>query len=97
MAMRSLEEQYGLREACDDVLRRKGNLPFGDIVALVEKAGFEKAGGKGSHDVWNHPTHRTDNPLSDIVTLQSYKGKAKPYQVRQVVRFIRTARPKNEV
>ncbi len=95
--MHSLEEQYGLREACDDALQRKANLPFVDLVALVERAGFEKAGGKGSHDVWHHPTHRTDSPLSDIVTLQSHKGKAKPYQIRQVVRFIRIARPKNEV
>ena len=90
----TLEAQLGLSSACEDALRRRGNLPFRELTALVERAGFVQAGGKGSHFVWVHPTHCTGNPLSDIITLQSEKGKAKPYQIRQVVKFLRTAQPK---
>ena len=97
MCDETLETKYNLKIACDVTLQKKDNLSFKDLVSLIEQAGFEKKGCKGSHTVWSHPTHRTDNPLSDIITLQSVKGKAKAYQVQQVVKFIRTARPKKEV
>ena len=93
----TLEEILGLKDICDDFLHRKNNLSYNILINLVRKAGFQKIGGKGSHEVWYHPSYRIDVPLSDIITLQSVKGKAKPYQVQQVVKFIRLARQKNEV
>lgn len=92
----TLEELFGLHDLCEAALQRRSNFPFQELVSLVERAGFLNSGGKGSHTVWSHPTHRTEHPLSDIVTLQSDKGKAKPYQIKQVVKFIRTALPKED-
>ena len=93
----TLEEIFGLNDICEDFLQRKNNLSYNMLINLVKKVGFQKIGGKGSHEVWCHPSYRIDTPLSDIITLQTVRGKAKPYQVQQVVKFIRSARNKNEV
>lgn len=60
------------------------NVRFDDLVALVEGVGFEerrKSG--GSHITYRHPEHR-----NLFVNLQEVDGKAKPYQVSQVLEYI---------
>ena len=58
------------------------NVRYGDFVALIEAFGFRRTRGEGSHDIYR----RTDVP--DIVNIQSNKGKAKPYQIRQFLGLI---------
>ena len=58
------------------------NLPFSDLVALVEAFGFYLSRVNGSHHIFVHAR------LQEIVNLQEINGKAKPYQVRQFLRLV---------
>ena len=53
------------------------NIPFEDLVYLLESLGFEKRI-KGSH----HLFYKTG--IEEIINIQPTVGKAKPYQVKQV-------------
>lgn len=55
------------------------NLRFVDIVTLVKAFGFLLSRVKGSHHFFAHPKVR------ELVNLQDVGGKAKPYQVRQLL------------
>lgn len=90
----TLEALYGLSADCADALMRKNNFSIKDLKLLAEKAGFSFPRTSGSHMIGKHPTHRTLVPLKDIINLQTDSGKAKPYQVKQVVEFIQLAQPK---
>ena len=76
--MGNLEKLY--RKA----LSAPNNLDFGELCALAEGAGFVLRKGKSgsSHSVYKHPL------ISELLTLQSRSGKAKPYQVRQLLGLI---------
>ena len=93
---KTLEAMFDLYADCERALQRRKNLPTNELIALAEKAGFRfpPKGSGGSHMVGKHPTHKTLVPLSDIINIQSDSGKAKPYQVKQVVGFIQLAQPK---
>lgn len=55
------------------------NIGFDELCTLLEHLGFQRKGGKGSHQIF----YRDD--VEDLINLQPTKdGKAKPYQVRQV-------------
>jgi predicted RNA binding protein YcfA (HicA-like mRNA interferase family) len=58
------------------------NLAFGDLCGLAEKLGFELRRVSGSHHVFVH------RDISELVNLQSIRGQAKPYQVRQLMRLV---------
>lgn len=58
------------------------NVAFGEFLALVEALGFRLDRVRGSHRIYRHP----DVPRP--VPLQPVKGKAKPYQVRQLLRLL---------
>lgn len=58
------------------------NVGFGDICALAGALGFELLRVNGSHHVFAHPD------IPHLVNLQSVRGQAKPYQIRQLVRLI---------
>lgn len=58
------------------------NVRFGDLVKLARAVGFEKKGGDGSHEVHAHPA------VKEILNLQRDGGQAKPYQVRQLLKYI---------
>ena len=60
-----------------------GNVDFDDLVRLVLALGFREVGGRGSHRVFSH-THTRER-----VNLQTEKGQAKRYQVRQVATLVR--------
>jgi hypothetical protein len=52
------------------------------LCGIAERFGFRFRGGKGSHRVFVRPG------LLEILTLQNVGGKAKPYQVRQLIKII---------
>ncbi|MCR4347291.1 MAG: type II toxin-antitoxin system HicA family toxin [Sulfuricaulis sp.] len=58
------------------------NVPFRDMVKLVEGFGFRLQRTSGSHHVFIHPK------VPEIVNLQDVRGEAKPYQIRQFLRLV---------
>jgi hypothetical protein len=60
------------------------NLSFSDLCALAEAVGFvlRKRGGGTSHLIYRHPKVR------ELMNLQNDHGKAKPYQVKQLLTLI---------
>jgi predicted RNA binding protein YcfA (HicA-like mRNA interferase family) len=55
------------------------NIRFTEVVALAEGYGFSLTRISGSHHIFSHPQ------VSELLNLQPVKGKAKPYQVRQLI------------
>jgi predicted RNA binding protein YcfA (HicA-like mRNA interferase family) len=58
------------------------NLRFGEAVTLAKAFGFRLSRTKGSHHIFVHPHVR------ELVNLQEVDGKAKPYQVRQLLEIV---------
>jgi HicA-like toxin of HicAB toxin-antitoxin system len=58
------------------------NFRFDDLVTLVEAYGFKLARVSGGHHIFERAGVR------ELVNLQNYKGKAKPYQVAQFVKLV---------
>ncbi len=59
--------------------RSDRNFSFDDLCHLIEKAGFESRGGKGSHRIY------AKIGIMEIINVQPRSGgEAKPYQVKQV-------------
>ena len=64
------------------VLASTKNVRFNDLVTLVEAFGFRLSRTSGSHHVFIHPE------IPEQINLQSVKGQAKPYQVRQFLKLV---------
>lgn len=64
------------------VLQGPENVRFADMITLVEAYGFRLSRVSGSHHLFVHPEK------NELLNLQNWKGKAKPYQVRQFLRLI---------
>jgi predicted RNA binding protein YcfA (HicA-like mRNA interferase family) len=64
------------------VMTGSANVRFGDVVACAEAFGFRLDRVSGSHHIFVHPEVR------EILNLQNAKGKAKPYQIRQLLDLI---------
>jgi predicted RNA binding protein YcfA (HicA-like mRNA interferase family) len=58
------------------------NVAFGDALSLMEGLGFELRRVSGSHHVFAHPE------ITELLNLQSVRGQAKPYQLRQLMRLV---------
>jgi HicA toxin of bacterial toxin-antitoxin, len=58
------------------------NVAFADLCSLAEGLGFELRRVSGSHHVFAHPD------IPQLINLQSLRGQAKPYQVRQLLRLV---------
>lgn len=58
------------------------NVAFGGARRLLEALGFELRRVSGSHHVFAHPD------IAELLNLQSVRGQAKPYQLRQLVRLV---------
>jgi predicted RNA binding protein YcfA (HicA-like mRNA interferase family) len=58
------------------------NLRFAEARLLAEGLGFRLSRVSGSHHIFVHPT------VPELVNLQEVSGKAKPYQVRQMLRLM---------
>jgi predicted RNA binding protein YcfA (HicA-like mRNA interferase family) len=61
---------------------KPSNLPFRDLIALAEAAGFTMKRVKGGHHILTRPG------TPEILVFQPRKGRAKPYQVRQLLTVI---------
>jgi len=60
------------------------NIRFTEAVACAEAFGFRLDRVKGSHHIFIHPG------IPELVNLQNVKGKAKSYQVKQLLQLIET-------
>jgi len=58
------------------------NVDFAEFCRLVEPLGFRRVRTGGSHQIFGHPS------IAELVNLQDVGGRAKPYQVRQVLRLV---------
>jgi len=59
------------------------NLKFEEVCALAECYGWHYVGGDGSHRVYMHSA--LGNSVGSMMNFQSKKGKAKAYQVKQLL------------
>lgn len=58
------------------------NLRFTEAVALAKAFGYRLTRTKGSHHIFVHPK------IKELINLQEVGGKAKPYQVRQLLDIV---------
>lgn len=58
------------------------NLSFEELCSLAKKFGFIYKDSNGDHDIYKHPD-------GGMMNFQSVNGKAKPYQVRQLLEYIK--------
>lgn len=58
------------------------NLRFTEAIALAKAFGYRLARTKGSHHILVHPK------IKELINLQEVGGKAKPYQVRQLLDIV---------
>jgi len=64
------------------ILAGSKNIRFSDAVRIAEVFGFRLDRINGSHHIFVNPK------VSELVNLQDVKGKAKAYQVRQLLKII---------
>jgi predicted RNA binding protein YcfA (HicA-like mRNA interferase family) len=86
----SVEFVYPLRVAKHEKTKEavlsgtsNANIQFDDLCHLLEKLGFTRKQGKGSHVKFVHR-----HPDAILVLQEGSSGKAKPYQVKQVAEVI---------
>ena len=72
------------------VLAGPHNISFQDAQALVTAFGFRLSRIKGSHHIYVHPD------VDKVVNLQSVKGRAKAYQLREFLGLVETCNLKLE-
>jgi len=70
------------RKLLQKALSSPANLRFREICALASAFGFRLSRVSGSHHVFVHPGVR------ELVNLQDVRGKAKPYQVKQLLDLV---------
>jgi len=70
------------RWAYEDLKSNPKNVRFDDLCRAAEAFGFRFRGGKGSHRVY------VQSGVATILNFQNVGGKAKPYQVRQLLKVI---------
>lgn len=64
------------------VIAGKGNVGFSDICKLAEAFGFRLDRISGSHHIFVH------EGIPELINLQNVKGKAKPYQIQQLLELV---------
>ncbi|MBC7357675.1 MAG: type II toxin-antitoxin system HicA family toxin [Desulfacinum sp.] len=72
----------GKQKLLGRLLRGSKNIRFLEVQSCLEALGFKLARVKGSHHIYVHPD------VPEILNIQNVDGKAKPYQVRQILRLI---------
>jgi len=70
------------RKLLQKALASPNNLRFADVCGLAEAFGFRLSRTSGSHHVFVHADVR------ELLNLQDVHGKAKPYQVRQLLQLV---------
>jgi predicted RNA binding protein YcfA (HicA-like mRNA interferase family) len=58
------------------------NIRFSEATACAKAFGFQLDRVSGSHHIYVHPD------VPELINLQNIKGKAKPYQVKQLLEII---------
>jgi predicted RNA binding protein YcfA (HicA-like mRNA interferase family) len=58
------------------------NIRFNKLCKIAEEFGFKFRGGKGSHRIY------VKKGIKEMLNFQNVHGKAKPYQVRQLIKVI---------
>lgn len=70
------------RNLLKKLLSGSRNIRFSEAVACAESFGFRLERIHGSHHIYSHPG------VPELVNLQDFKGKAKDYQIRQLLELI---------
>lgn len=70
------------RKLLQRIVAQPHNTRFGDLQTLAEYFGFLLVRVKGSHHIYEHIA------TGEQLNLQNVKGKAKPYQIRQLINLI---------
>ncbi|MEI6262119.1 MAG: type II toxin-antitoxin system HicA family toxin [Deltaproteobacteria bacterium] len=58
------------------------NVRFSEALACAESFGFQLDRVNGGHHILIHPQ------IPELLNLQDFKGKAKPYQIKQMLQLI---------
>lgn len=66
----------------EKALNAPAGLRFEELCVLAVSFGFRLVRVRGSHHIFMHPA------VAGLLNLQNVGGKAKPYQVRQLLRLI---------
>jgi len=70
------------RKLLQKLLSGSKNIQFSEATGCAEAFGFHLARINGSHHIYVHPD------VPELINLQNAKGKAKPYQVKQLLQTI---------
>lgn len=70
------------RKLLKKLLSGSKNIRFQEATACAEAFGFGLDRVNGSHHIYVHPD------IPELINLQNIDGKAKPYQVKQLLRII---------
>ena len=62
--------------------RNPKNIRFNRLCNIAEEFGFKFRGGRGSHRIY------VKKGIKEMLNFQNMHGKAKPYQVRQLIKVI---------
>jgi len=75
---------------CDKLLEKAKNSPnnfgFAEVCQLAECYDFVLQRQSASHVIYEHPNLKIEQ--NRLLNFQNFKGKAKPYQVRQLLKAI---------
>ncbi|MGI8555537.1 MAG: type II toxin-antitoxin system HicA family toxin [Pyrinomonadaceae bacterium] len=75
---------------CDKLLEKAknslNNFSFTEICQLAECYGFRFQRQTGSHVIYENP--RLEISQNRLINFQNFRGKAKPYQVKQLLKAI---------
>jgi len=66
----------------EEIKRNPKNIRFQRICKVAEAFSFIMRKGKGSHHIFIRPG------VEELLNFQNVKGKAKPYQVKQLIKII---------
>jgi predicted RNA binding protein YcfA (HicA-like mRNA interferase family) len=70
------------RKLLEKLLAGSKNIRFSEATVCARLFGFRLSRTKGSHHIFTHPD------VPEMVNLQDVGGKAKPYQVKQLLEII---------
>ncbi len=70
------------RKLFKKLLSGSKNIRFSEATACAESFGFKLDRVNGSHHIYLHPE------VTELLNLQNVQGKAKPYQVKQLLQII---------
>ena len=70
------------RRLLKKLLSGSRNIRFSEVTIIAEAYGFKCDRISGSHHIFIHPD------IPELINLQTVKGKAKPYQIKQLLKIV---------